>query len=109
MKTKVLSEQSELCLEEIDTTLRMILAGVFLNATIQNGDKLNMTVIDEAIKEINKLLTKHTEEVIKDLLPEEIKHYDGLGNFEILINKGHNSCRQQIKDKAKERYNITIK
>jgi hypothetical protein len=65
---------------------------------------------------------KHTEEVLKDLLPQKEEIFEltyeqfckdkdsfKMLMFEQALKEGKNLGRQQIIDKAKEKYNITIK
>jgi len=77
------------------------------------GSMINAIFIWEYIEET---LTKHTEEVLKDLLPEKKSTIANmLQEDELYLQsgadgiKGFNYYRQQIKDKAKERYNINLK
>ena len=54
---------------------------------------------------IEKSLTEYAEELLVDLLSEE--ENDRL-DYSADYRYGYNNCRQQIIDKAKERYNINI-
>ena len=56
-------------------------------------------------KSLTKYGTKHTEEVLVDLLPEE--ENDRL-DYSADYRYGHNNCRQQMIKGAKEKYNIII-
>jgi RNA polymerase subunit RPABC4/transcription elongation factor Spt4 len=127
MKTKVLSEQSKLFLEELEGQSFIIEEGALKGCKVYHQSVRGW--LEESLTEYGKHIPiKHTEEVIRDLLPEEergskyckncaeenlelwVEHCPHCGDrqFEEDDN-GWNNCRQQIIDKAKERYNITIK
>ena len=135
MKTKVLSEQSELCLEEILKELKphSTRADMFENTTLV----ISLNRIPEILSEsgiIEKSLTKHTEdkeapmgvsqwkeygkkykywnffveEVLKDLIGQPTGYLVMSGELTDEEAPAYDKCRQQIIDKAKERYNIEL-